>query len=113
MMYWQTGNEQQRLGIRNQYHIIKHQQKPVNYQFLPFIPILFAFLYRKDIELLGKPTFDPSPGDPQCTIRLSSTRSENVFVCMYVCMYACVCECVYICAILLRIIYLLMFLRDG
>ena len=25
---------------------------------------LFAFLYRKDIELLGKPTFDPSPGDP-------------------------------------------------
>ena len=24
----------------------------------------FAFLYRKDIELLGKPNFDPSPGDP-------------------------------------------------
>ena len=24
---------------------------------------VFAFLYRKDIELLGKPTFDPSPGD--------------------------------------------------
>ena len=26
--------------------------------------VFFAFLYRKDIELAGKPTFDPSPEDP-------------------------------------------------
>ena len=28
------------------------------------LSLFFAFLYRKDIELLGKPTFDPCPGDP-------------------------------------------------
>ena len=40
----QTGNEQQLSGIRYQDHIIKHQQKPVNFQFLPFTQSCF-FLY--------------------------------------------------------------------
>ena len=43
----------------------------------------FAFLYRKDIELLGKPTFDLSPVD-------SARRDRKMSVCVCVCVCVCV-----------------------
>ena len=61
--------------------------------FLGFLIILkwsgCGILYRKDIELLGKPTFDPSPGDPVDSDRRD--RKMSVCVCMYVCVCVCMC----------------------
>ena len=50
----------------------------------------FAFLYRKDIELLQKPTFERSPGDAYCYIPFDSARRDremSVWICVYVYVY--------------------------
>ena len=42
----------------------ENKQPKIQYREIIINGILLAFLYRKDIELLQKPTFERSPGDP-------------------------------------------------